>query len=123
LSKKLKRSEINSEQILRFLNEISYHKKAIERYFLIVDYFNKTAPNSHIENRTLLAAASANNMYSYVMEIPEAVRFELVRTAYKTTLQICSTEQRSHREKKQIAQAQQVEKGKKICHIFLIIKR
>ena len=78
---------------------------AIKRYFSIVDYFTKTAPNSHIENRTLLAAASANNMYSYVMEIPEEVRFELVRTAYKITPQICSTEQRSHREKKQIVQS------------------
>ena len=62
-------------------------------------------------------------MYSYVMEIPEEVRFELVRTAYKITPQICSTEQRSHREKKQIVQAQHVEKGKKVCHIFQIVKR
>ena len=81
-----------------------------------MDYFTKTAPNSHIENRTLLAAASATNMYSYVMRIPEVDRFELVRTAYKTAPKICSQAQRSHLENKQITKNQHEEKGKKVCH-------
>jgi hypothetical protein len=57
------------------------HKKPIERYFSMTDWFAKTSPNGDIENRTLLASAATNKLYAYIMKIPDDQRLNLIKTA------------------------------------------
>ena len=88
----------------------------------MVDWFAKTSSNGDIENRTLLASAATNKLYSYLMTIPDDRRLNVIKTAYRSSDDILCHQKISKRSKLQVLERQNKEKGDKVSKLNLFKK-